>query len=192
MKHEDWKAFTELISRVYRLYQRPPLEVEDMRLFFDALADLPFEAVAEGVKRHMRACTGEAGRYAPTPASICLALFGTPEMRAGAAWACVKSTLRSYSLYDSLKFDDPKIHYALQACGGWTGLCNATVDMEPRFRRAYLAAVQREVGWKDVPEHFSGLAEQNGYQLWTRENIVTVETGAIPSTPNMLRLASGE
>ena len=55
MTQNDWKPFTELIGRVYRLYQRPPLEIDDMRLYFDTLADLPFAAVAEGVKRHMKA-----------------------------------------------------------------------------------------------------------------------------------------
>lgn len=192
MKREDWKRFTDLMKDVWEVYQRPPLSERGMRLYFDALAEVPFELVVQGIERHMKGRTGESGKFAPTPADVVIALVGTPEQQAGAAWACVKSTLRSYTLYESLRFDDPKIHYALQACGGWTGLCNATVDMEPRFRRAYLAAVQREVGWKDVPEHFSGLAEQNGYKSWTRENIVTVETGAIPSTPNMLRLASGK
>lgn len=195
MKHEDWKAFTELISRVYRLYQRPPLEVEDMRLFFDALADLSFEAVAEGVKRHMRACTGEAGRYAPTPASIRLALFGTPEQQAAAAWVEVQKARSGIGTSRSVRFDDPRIHAALLACGGWVGLAWATNDKWPCFRQAYLAATTNCVSWSDVPNHMAGGDELDGGWSWMPDQIVDVKTQKfelLPQKQAPLELASGE
>lgn len=176
MTQNDWKPFTELIGRVYRLYQRPPLEIDDMRLYFDTLADLPFAAVAEGVKRHMKACTGVSGRFAPLPADIILALFGTPEQQAAKAWTHVRMAMGKIGLYNSVRFDDPKIHFALAACGGWSGLGWATIDKEPCFRRAYLAAITNEVSWDDVPHHMAGENELDGGWNWRSDQIVDVKT----------------
>lgn len=86
MTEKDWKPFSTLIEEVYRLYQRQPLGVKEMRLYFDTLSDLPIEAVTEGIKRHMRGVSGPQGKFAPTPADITLALFGTPEQQAAKAW----------------------------------------------------------------------------------------------------------
>ena len=176
MKETDWKAFSELISRVFRLYQRPPLEVDDMRMYFDALADLPLEAVVEGVRRHVRGVTGEAGRFAPKPADTILALFGTPEQQAAKAWAEVRMAFERIGSRTSIRFDDPKIHYALAACGGWTGLTWATTDREPCFRRAYLAAITNSVTWDEVPDHLRGEKEMNGGWDWMPSQIEDVKT----------------
>ena len=176
MTKEDWKPFCELISRAFRLYQRPPLEVDDMRMYFDLLAVLPLKAVAKGVQRHMRACTGENGRFAPRPADIILALFGTPEQQAARAWTQVRMAMAKIGLRTSVRFDDPKIHYALAACGGWVGLSWAKNDKEPCFRRAYLAAITNDVTWNDVPRHMAGEEELDGGWNWRAEHIVDVKT----------------
>lgn len=193
MTQKDWKNFTELISRVYRLYQRPPLEVEDMRLFFDALADLPFDAVAEGVKRHMMACTGESGRFAPKPADIRLALFGTPEQAACSAWPKVQKAIKKLRSDSSVRFDDPAYHYAIEACGGWTQLCRMTPeDSEPLFRRYYATAVRDRIGWKSVPEHMPGEREIRGSVLdpWTPDKIADVKTWTFVPVDGQKRLTA--
>ena len=179
MTQNDWKAFSELIDRTYRLYQRPTLERGDMRMFFDTLADLPFEAVMEGVKRHMMACTGEAGRFAPKPADIRLALFGTPEQAACSAWPKVQKAIKKLRSDSSVRFDDPAYHYAIEACGGWVNLCRMTPEeSEPLFRRYYATAVRDRIGWQSVPEHMAGNDEGRGSYLdpWTPDKIKDVKT----------------
>ena len=148
----------------------------DMRMYFDLLADLPIEAVVEGVKRHMMARTGESGRFPPTPASIRLALFGTPEQQAARAWAEVRMAFDRLGSGKSIKFSDPKIHFALAACGGWVGLAWAKTDKEPCFRRAYMAALTDGVTWEDVPDHVRGEKELNGGWDWMPDQIVNVKT----------------
>lgn len=180
MTQKDWKNFTELISRTQRLYQRPPLDIDDMRLYFDLLSDLPFAAVAEGVRRHMMACTGESGRFAPKPADIRLALFGTPEQKACSAWPKVLKAIKKLRSDTSVRFaDDPAFHYAIEACGGWTQLCRMTPEeSEPLFRRYYANAVRENIGWNSVPDHLAGQDEIRGSYLdpWTPEKIADINT----------------
>lgn len=195
MTKADWKPFTAFISRVFRLYQRPPLDKDDMRMYFDLLADLPLEAVVKGVERHMKACTGENGRYAPKPADIRLALFGTPEQQAAAAWAYVQMAMNGIGLHKSVRFADPKIHFALAACGGWIGLTWARDNREAIFRRAYMAAITNGVTWDDVPKHMAGSDELDGGWSWRSDQIVDVKAqdyAALPQSPAPLQLASGE
>lgn len=180
MTQNDWGTFAELISRTFALYQRPPLSKDEMRLYFDALADLPIEAVVEGVKRHLRGATGEAGRFVPRPADITLALFGTPEQQAARAWTQVRMAFDKIGSGRSVRFDDPKVHFALAACGGWIGLTWAKNDREPCFRRAYLAAITDGVTWDKVPDHMRGEDELDGGWNWMPNQIVDVKTQDFP------------
>lgn len=194
MTQEDWKDFTELIGRTYRLYRRPPLSVDDMRMYFDLLADLPIEAVAEGIKRHAAGCSGDGGRYAPNPADIRLALFGTPEQAACAAWPKVQAAIRRLRSDTSVRFDDPAYHYAIEACGGWTELCRMTPETsEPLFRRYYATAIRERTGWNSVPDHLAGTRELRGSVLdpWTPGKISDVRT--LPYAPaDHKQLAAGD
>ena len=176
MTEKDWKPFTILIERAYRLYQRPPLEIDVMRMYFDTLSYLPIEAVAEGVQRHMRGVSGTQGKFAPTPADITLALFGTPEQQAAKAWIEVQKVRDGVGTSKSVRFDDPKIHAALLACGGWVGLTWAKQDKWPCFRQAYLAAITNEISWDDVPDHMQGEDELDGGWGWNPTQIVDVKT----------------
>lgn len=195
MRRTDWKRFTDFMKDVWEVYQKPPLSERGMRLYFDALAELPFEMVVQGVERHMKAMTGESGRFAPKPADILLALFGTPEQQAAAAWVEVQKARSGIGTGRSVRFDDPRIHAALLACGGWVGLAWATNDKWPCFRQAYIAATTNDVSWEDVPNHMAGGDELDGGWSWMPDQIVDVKTQKfelLPQKQAPLELASGE
>lgn len=166
-----------------------------MQFAFELLRDLTLEQVTFAAAKHSSGQNGNASRFCPNAADLRLALFGTPEQQACVAWSKVRAAMHSHGSSYSVRFDTPAAHFALEAVGGWTGLCWAEHDMEPQFRRAYVAAITTGIGWRDVPKHFAGTDEQRGYSSWTPEQIQTVRTRAdnVPANaPVPLELATGD
>lgn len=76
-----------------------------------------------------------------------------------------KKAIRSIGAYESVDFNDPALHYAAVANGGWVTMCSWTQDEwninEKRFMETYRAAIQ--TGREDK-EHLRGISEkQNGF-----------------------------
>ena len=82
--------------------------------YFEALMDLPLDAVLAGL-RHARRST----RFFPKPAEVRELVQGSVEDRAREAWRCVLGALEHVGTYESVDFGDPLIHAAVEALGGW-------------------------------------------------------------------------
>lgn len=169
MKDRDWKRFGELMQTTAEYYRVAPLSKRAMRMAFDLLRDLSIEQVEIGLTIHASGIDGNSGRYCPNAADIRLALSGTIEQRAIMAWATVRRALLKGLYWQSVRFDDPCIHFALENSNAWVE--RTTPDMERRFIRTYMAAVSRMIGWNDVQDYL-GYKEENV----SPEQIVTVKT----------------
>ncbi|WP_321822889.1 hypothetical protein [Pyramidobacter piscolens] len=189
MIEKDWKRFSELIDAAAEYYRQPHLTNAAMKLMFEALRYLSFEAVSLAVTKHMSGIDGNTSRFCPNAADLRLALYGTPEQQACEAWVNVVRAMRKLRSGTSVRFDNPAYHFAIEACGGWPGLCRMTPEeSEPLFRRHFVAGIHRCIGWHDVPDHMYGSDEANGYASWTPDEIKFVATRS--NSPEALQIAS--
>lgn len=97
-------------------------------------------------------------KFFPKPAELLEVLEGTPEDRAQEALEKVLWAVRHVGPYASVTFDDPKIHGAIEAMGGWIAFQDCTMDewtwRQKDFLRHY--AIQTAKG---QPDHLAGLVE---------------------------------
>lgn len=194
MTVNDWKKFTELMTTAAEYYRVQPWSERAMQYAFGLLKDLTIEQVGWALTRHMSGINGNSSRFCPNAADLRMCITGTPEQQAIAAWVAVQKAYHTVSSGKSVRFDDPKIHYALQAVGGWSGLFNARVgtDKEPTFRRAYVQAITDGIGWGDVPDHMPGEDELDGNWGWSPNQIEAVATIRQIRVPAPTRLAAGD
>ena len=194
MTVNDWKKFTELITTAAEYYRVQPWSERAMQYAFSLLKDLTIEQVGWALTRHMSGINGNSSRFCPNAADLRMCITGTPEQQAIAAWVAVQRAYHTVSSGRSVRFDDPKIHYALEAVGGWSGLFNAKVgtDKEPTFRRAYVQAITDGIGWGDVPEHMPGADELDGNWGWSPNQIEAVVTTRQIRVPAPTRLTAGD
>ena len=82
--------------------------------YFEALADLPLDAVSAGLRLARRSL-----RFFPKPAEIRDLVLGSVEDRAREAWRRVLAALEHVGTYESVDFGDPVTHAAIEAMGGW-------------------------------------------------------------------------
>lgn len=173
MEDRDWKAFRGYLNGVFEQYGKPALTDAGARIMFENLRDMPLETVIEGMNAHVR-----ANRYIPpNAAAVREAVLGTAEDCAVMAFDKVLDALKVVRSGDSVRFDDPCIHFALKQCRGWTGFCHMD-ESESRklFISAYAAAHRQRRSWRDVDDHLAGEREERGSTLdpWTPEQIVNV------------------
>jgi len=163
MRKQDWPKFRELMAHAANLTAMPNgKNIENVAAsYFAELERYPLEAVAGAVRGYCR-----ANRFFPALADIVTAIEGPEEDRAALAWASVLRAMSRWGYYDSVRFPDPAIHYAIAQMGGWMHLC-ATLrnDTEP-FRRkdfaGYYATGRRlGAGAKPAP-YLMGAHEADG------------------------------
>lgn len=124
------------------------VDADSLRMWIDALSDLPPEAFELALRRFNR----ESTDY-PTPAAVrrfAGAAGLTDQQRAITAWQSVRSSVLKYGAYYAIEFDDPIIHAAIRGIGGWVNLCNTPHDemqwKQRAFCEQYLSVCSSGVG----------------------------------------------
>ena len=176
MENKDWKAFRGYLSGVYEQYGKSAPTDAGARIMFEALRPLTLEQVLHGMNAHV-----QNNRYMPPNAAAILEeAHGRPEDRARDAYGKVVQALRRIHSGESVRFDDPAIHWALvNGCGGWTGFAQMeTADAQLVFEKFYCSAVRLGKTWgmDGVPDHLEGWREIDKSVLrpWTAEQIINV------------------
>lgn len=173
MERTDWTTFREYLDAVFEQYGKPPLTDRGASIMFENLRDMPLGTVIDALNRHTR-----TNRFIPpNAAAIREAVLGVAEDNAVMAFDKVLDALKVVRSGDSVKFDDPCIHFALKQCRGWTGFCHMDeAESRKLFISAYAAAHRKRLGWRDVPDHMQGEREQRGSVIdpWTPEQIKDV------------------
>lgn len=175
MKKEDWKSFREYLNGTYEQYGKPPISDTGARIMFEALRDLTLAQAIQGMNTHV-----QRNRFVPpNAASVKEAIQGLAEDNAILAYDTLLDAHKRVNSGESVKFDDPCIHFALKQCRGWTGFCHMD-EAESRniFIRSYVAAFRNNVGWGQVDAYMPGEREINHSILcpWSPDQIVEIRT----------------
>jgi len=130
-----------------------------LEVWFSALATYPMDEIRAAFTRHVT--DPDRGQFAPKPADIIRAIDGGSDGRALAAWTKVDQAIRCVGGWQSVCFDDPRIHACISAMGGWIKLCETSTDELPfrqqEFARRYRAMALTPL--TDYPPHLIGRAE---------------------------------
>lgn len=159
------------------------VDADGLRMWIDAFSDLTPEAVELALRRYNRECSDH-----PTPASVrryAGAAGLTDEQRAMAAWRVVRSTILRYGAYYAINFDDPIIHAAIRAIGGWSQLC-ATPTEEFQWKAKEFVAAYVNVARSGIGEFkpLLGIA-------MTKNESISITTG-LAKHPTVAAIAMNE
>ena len=158
MQSTDLEKFVKIINVVGEVYGK---EVSEMllKVYWKALKRFPLADVQRAFNRHVQNPTN--GQFWPKPADLIRLLDGDPESRAMIAWRKVLDAIEGVGSYQTVVFDDPVIHMALENLGGWLEVCKVTDDELPflakRFEVAYRGFAARPA--LKYPKQFIGSIE---------------------------------
>lgn len=165
MQNKDFKKFMALLALVADTYSQPRLSEDAVKLYFKVLSDYSLDEVSQAIMEHIK-----QSPYMPKPADIIRIIEGTAEDRASEAWYHVLKTIQQYGHYESVQFDNPAIHYAIERMGGWQKLCQLTEEELPFRERDFIKHYirgERMATWDKVPLRFMGKHEQdNVFNGW--------------------------
>ncbi len=186
MRPDEFKEFCAVMAAAAETLNQPKLTMLGHRTAFAVLQEYPLEAVKAAIHRHLR-----ESPFMPKPADVVRYVEGTADDRGAMAWGHVVRAIRQHGHYESVRFDDPAIHYAIDRMGGWRKLCGMLEDelpfREKDFREHYRRGEQAT--WRDVPSRFVGEIElHNTQQGWDGLFPATVE---IATKQDKLMLVKG-
>jgi len=165
MQNKDFKKFMALLALVADTYSQPRLSEDAVKLYFKVLSDYSLDEVSQAIMEHIK-----QSPYMPKPADVIRILDGTVEDRASEAWYHVLKAIQQYGHYESVQFDNPAIHYAIERMGGWQKLCQLTEEELPFRERDFIKHYirgERMATWDKVPLRFMGKHEQdNVFNGW--------------------------
>jgi hypothetical protein len=164
LQAKDSGAFAQMLSAVAAVYGRE-VTPDVTAIYWAALAPYDLAAVRQAFDRHVK--SPDAGQFMPKPADLIRMLGGTSSDAALQAWAKVERAIRRVGGHDSVAFDDPLIHRAIDDMGGWVKLCATTEDELPfrarDFQNLYRGfAMRREI--PTYPPHLIGRFEAQNRQ----------------------------
>lgn len=170
MQSGDKQGFAEMLSEVMAYYGKDVSEFM-LSVFWDGLKMHEFQDVSRAFTLHAR--DPDRGQWAPKVADITRLLEGSTSSQGMTAWSKVDRAIRSVGGNQSVVFDEPLIHAVIFDMGGWSKLCQTTVDDLPfvarDFERRFGAyRLRREL--PDYPSHLIGNHEAqnrlNGFDLF--------------------------
>ncbi len=114
MTREDFEVFAVELGKTAELLNEPLSEVKVL-LHFEALMDLPLDAVLAALRKARATST-----YCPRPAEVRALVRGDPDERAEIAWSRVHQAIHNgVGGYQPIDFGDPILHAAVTAMTGW-------------------------------------------------------------------------
>ena len=154
MNDADFEEFAKAMASLAEMYG-VKLTSKKVTLFFDACRTLSLAQFVEAVKRHMR-----TQKFFPCPAEIFEALYGTREDQAMMAWCDVLHVAINIGMNRHVKFEDHRIHFAVERMGGWPRVALAIRAGQSwpmkDFKTWYIFALKRGVGTDKVSPYLLG------------------------------------
>lgn len=142
MTDADRGAFGRFLTDVLGFYGQTvsPFAID---VWWSACQPFSMEQVRKAMSAH--ATDPDAGRFTPKPSDIVRMLRGTHGDRSLTAWNAVYQAMSAVGAYQSVVFDDPAIHTAIEDIGGWTAICRSEVDELPHLQRRFCQSYQSAV-----------------------------------------------
>ena len=148
MNADDKRAFKELVTQAMAFY-RQDVSKFSLGVWWSACEPFALEQVQKAFTAH--ATDAERGRFPPMPADIVKHLQGTQTDRGLMAWGKVLEAIQRVGAYQSVGFDDPAIHAAVEDLGGWTTICRSTMQELPHLQRRFTEAHRAYSGRQSFP-----------------------------------------
>lgn len=185
MRPNEFQEFVAVIGAAAEVLNQPKLSPLGLRTAFSILQVYPLEAIKSAIQQHLR-----ESPFMPKPYDIIKYLEGTAEDRGSLAWWHVVKAIRQHGHYESVRFDDPVIHYAIDRMGGWQKVCNILEEELPFRERDFIklyARGEKVADWNNVPKRFVGKHElQNLQSGWDKMIPETVEIQTKQGEPRMI------
>lgn len=157
MTDDDKRSFYALLKDVHSFY-RADLTKFAAGIWWNALQNFELEAVNKAFSAH--AADPSRGQFMPKPADLVRELQGTQTDRAALAWSKTMQAIERVGGYQSVAFDDPAIHAAIEDLGGWPAITATTYDELPHLERRFCAAYKaHQKAGSPHPPHLPGQAE---------------------------------
>lgn len=163
-KERDWARFCKLLELAAEVTAASKKSDAAAALMFEMLKRYTFEQINDAVMQHIR-----ISRFFPAPADIINQIEGSAEDRARLSFRLVLDSMRRIGPYHTVQFSDPRIHYALEAVGGWEKLAECPEDeiqfLEKRYAGHYQDADRLGLTWgsSSVPDCLPGIIwRENG------------------------------
>lgn len=158
--------FAKALSALAEYYGRE-LSEGVIALYWQGLHQYPIDDIEAAIGRHLQ--NPDSGQWMPKIADIVRMIDGTTQSAAALAWAKVMRAIGAVGQWQSVGFDDPVIHLAIDDLGGWPKLCQTTEAELPftqkRFETNYRAYRQRGNDLPPHPRYLPGVSElQNAAQ----------------------------
>jgi hypothetical protein len=152
---DEHKQFVAVMTVLAEFYDKPFSEGA-IALWWSLLKKYPLKRIVEAVEAHC--ADPEHGRYPPKPADLVGRLDGLAGDLALEAWSKTLKAIRRIGAWDSVLFDDPKIHAVIDDMGGWVKLCSTEDKQLPFVAKEFC---ERYKGSKAEtwPKILQGIAE---------------------------------
>lgn len=134
MEATDRAAFARAMLAVGEIYGKK-ISAQQTELYWQTLSQYSIEDVESGMHRHI--ADPDGGQFMPKPADIIRQIGGTGDTAAMLAWSKVEKATRIVGIYQSVVFDDWKIHAVVRDMGGWLKLCETSNDDLPFRAREF-------------------------------------------------------
>lgn len=116
MKANDKIAFAEYMVGIGEIYQQN-VSRQKVSLYWQLLANYEWCDVKNAIDAYL--VNPDCGQFLPKPADIVNWISGNTVNQALLAWTKVEDAIRKIGPYQSVVFDDAKIHAVLADMGGW-------------------------------------------------------------------------
>lgn len=148
MKQGEMVGFQALLTDALAFYRQDVSEFA-LSVWWQACSPFSLEQVNKAFTAH--ATDAERGRFPPMPADILKHLQGTQTDRSLMAWGKVLEGIQRVGAYQSVGFDDPAIHAAVEDLGGWPTICRVEVKDLPHLQRRFTEAHRAYCGMASFP-----------------------------------------
>jgi hypothetical protein len=181
------KEFAALLLTTLEIYGKPEPSEVALKMWYAMLKRYDISRIKEAFKHHI-----ETSRFPPTPADIINRIEGSEDSKALRAWAAVTRAIREHSSYESVKFDDPAIHWAIEKLGGWIYLCTILDTRNERFVMSDFSklytSVRGKVDWDMVQPYLVGKIEMDNRS--TGHTVDMLGNSTIPE-PKLIETGGG-
>lgn len=158
MEQHQRSEFGRFLSDVMAFY-KADMSPFALDVWWQAVQPFDFDAVRKAITAH--AMDPERGQFAPKPADVVRQLQGTFGDRSLMAWGKVYDAASRVGAYQSVVFDDPAIHSAIEDMGGWVTFCRTRADELPHVQRRFIASHKAYSANKDARQHPRHLAGEH-------------------------------
>lgn len=134
MTPNDRKKLIQTLTGVHDFY-RAPLSEFAVVVWETACETFSVEQVTKALSAHLM--DPDRGQFMPKPADVVRQLKGTFGDRGLIAWGKVLDAMQRVGGYESVCFDDPYIHAAIEDAGGWSKCCSGEMKDLPFLQKRF-------------------------------------------------------